>query len=138
MATRADCSEDQRSTNENDEYDDDLTDTEEHKHELWKLGLASTADTLPLTQYLEEVSRLQAYRNKLIDTWISGDTELLERLARHTGRLTFRMSTLKASGLGFLMNTSEMWSQASNTIGNTRELVNSTLKRWRRWCRERQ
>ena len=72
MANRAGCSEDQRSTIDNDEYEDDLTDTEEHKHELWKLGLVSTADALPLTQYFEQVSRLQEFCNKLIDTWING------------------------------------------------------------------
>ena len=79
-------------------------------------------------------SRLQEFCNRLIDTWISGDNELLERLARRTCRLTVRMSTLKASGLGFLMNTGKIRSQVG---GNTRELVNSTVKRWRRWCREK-
>ena len=112
---------------------DDLTDTEEYKHECWKLGLAAS-ETMAADAFSAEVERLQGLCTTIVEAWVSNNVTKLQATAKSVERATVRMATLKASGLGLLANTNAIWNICD---GATRMVIEQTLKKLRKAARSR-
>ena len=98
---------------------------------MFKTGVVFDPLNAAASEELHDVQ--QNFTTKLMEAWIASDIPKLKQAARTRRRLMVRKITLKAGGLGLLMNTNEVW---QGNDGETRNMIADTLRKWRKSCRE--